>query len=1260
MRYFKKFYIQVLKFLFLVLIILGIQTPINAQTCNVTSNNGGGGPGSFYSSAVTNVGNSFTACQTGTLSKVKVLSADARLNITLKIYQGEGVAGTLLGTFTGNSLHSAVSFSDYSEVDVSSESIQTTSGSVYTFYYDDLVSIYYCDQSMVTGGQYYEYFGGSVQAGANFDLYFEVEIGAPIATNNPPTLSTTAVTVFDATSASLGGDITDDGGASVTERGVVYSITSTNDTPEIGGTGVTDDPNGDGTGTFSKSITGLTAGTEYSVQAYATNSEGTSYGGVETFTTETLSYYMAKTNGDWSSTSIWYTNSTGGSTPGDYTTAATQPPTAANSAGIIINADVAVDASVSIDQTTINSGATLTVNSGATLTIADGIGDDLTITGAIANNGIIAPSASTTVVYNGGNQTIHALDYSELVLTGTGSVKTFADGTAKVDQEISLTDDITLTGSATIAVTVQVITPGAGGTASRVFNIDASGKTVNIENMTIKGGDISSLSSSDAYGGGIYLSAGTLNLDNAIVSASKAASGGGVFVGSSTLTINNSAISNNISTQGGGGLFCSNSSVYLFGSTFNSNTATSGGGGIRNENATVTISNSTISDNITIAEAGGIAILAGGSYNIKNSTIAYNHANNDDSGTTGHTGGGIFIQDYGQTTTLDISNSIVAINYRGSGTSTGSDYYYNSGTLTDNGYNVIENQSGTSTGTDKTFTATTNILFNTKSDGTTGYSSWNQNSIDLSNQTLGLSSSLADNGGPTQTLALTEGSFAAASAASGIPSVSNWNSSPLIDGAYSDQRGVFRMPDQNTSIGAYSANYIPLFYYYMAKSDGNWNSTTIWFTNTTGGTDPDDYTTAATETPNAENSVGIIINADVDVDADVTIDQTTINSAKSLTVNSGQTLSIVNGEGDDLSGNGTLLNNGQVSVQAATASIQDVKLNSGSTFSETGNTIFTINGDLYKKGALNIESGSQFIVKSNIKNNVGDTKLSVGSTNGLGISGDIDVEQGADTDPPVPGNSGTITTSGIGDTQITLNWTTATDNTTTAANLQYLAYYSTSNNISSYMDCETNGNPVGSYAANISTKTVTGLNMSSTYYFNVVVKDEAGNKAAYSTKSGTTTCFVAGTKITMADGSLKNIEDVVVGDVVESMNVETGKLAEGMVLETFANPPSHELTKICFNDGIINTNTITHPYWVDEKGWCCVDPGFYAGMDDFAAEILEVGDKCILLDGEISKSVWVTSIEDRSQEAEPTYNFHVANTSCYFANGVLVHNKPKK
>jgi hypothetical protein len=94
-----------------------------------------------------------------------------------------------------------------------------------------------------------------------------------------PSLTTTAASSIASTTATSGGDITSDGGASVTVRGVCWS-TSAN--PTTANSKTTD---GGGIGTFTSSITGLSPGTLYYVRAYATNSAGTSYGTQISFTT---------------------------------------------------------------------------------------------------------------------------------------------------------------------------------------------------------------------------------------------------------------------------------------------------------------------------------------------------------------------------------------------------------------------------------------------------------------------------------------------------------------------------------------------------------------------------------------------------------------------------------------------------------------------------------------------------------------------------------------------------------------------------------------------------------------------------------------------------------------------------------------------------------------------------------------------------------------------------------------------------------------
>ena len=94
-----------------------------------------------------------------------------------------------------------------------------------------------------------------------------------------PSVITDIVTNIDSTTATCGGEVTDDGGANVTTRGVCWS---TYPNPTIADSHTID---GSGIGSFTSNITGLNAGTTYYVRAYATNSEGTAYGNEASFTT---------------------------------------------------------------------------------------------------------------------------------------------------------------------------------------------------------------------------------------------------------------------------------------------------------------------------------------------------------------------------------------------------------------------------------------------------------------------------------------------------------------------------------------------------------------------------------------------------------------------------------------------------------------------------------------------------------------------------------------------------------------------------------------------------------------------------------------------------------------------------------------------------------------------------------------------------------------------------------------------------------------
>jgi uncharacterized protein (TIGR02145 family) len=87
-----------------------------------------------------------------------------------------------------------------------------------------------------------------------------------------PSVTTAGISAITQTTATGGGNVSNDGGATVTAKGVCWS-TSLNPTTSDSKT-----VDGSGTGSFTSSLTGLSENTPYHVRAYATNSTGTAYG----------------------------------------------------------------------------------------------------------------------------------------------------------------------------------------------------------------------------------------------------------------------------------------------------------------------------------------------------------------------------------------------------------------------------------------------------------------------------------------------------------------------------------------------------------------------------------------------------------------------------------------------------------------------------------------------------------------------------------------------------------------------------------------------------------------------------------------------------------------------------------------------------------------------------------------------------------------------------------------------------------------------
>ncbi len=109
-----------------------------------------------------------------------------------------------------------------------------------------------------------------------------------------------------------------------------------------------------------------------------------------------------------------------------------------------------------------------------------------------------------------------------------------------------------------------------------------------------------------------------------------------------------------------------------------------------------------------------------------------------------------------------------------------------------------------------------------------------------------------------------------------------------------------------------------------------------------------------------------------------------------------------------------------------------------------------------------------------------------------------------DTEPPVPGAG--ISVVG-GSTSVFVSWGAAADDETAEAGLSYKLLRSEADNLGSVEDAEANGTTVADWTADTLSAMATGLSLSTDYYFAVLVKDAAGNKAVYPCQGVTTEAF---------------------------------------------------------------------------------------------------------------------------------------------------------
>jgi len=135
----------------------------------------------------------------------------------------------------------------------------------------------------------------------------------------------------------------------------------------------------------------------------------------------------------------------------------------------------------------------------------------------------------------------------------------------------------------------------------------------------------------------------------------------------------------------------------------------------------------------------------------------------------------------------------------------------------------------------------------------------------------------------------------------------------------------------------------------------------------------------------------------------------------------------------------------------------------------------------------------------------------------------------------------------------------------------------------------------------------------------------------------TRSCFLAETKILMADGSSRNIEEIMVGDIVKSFNMKTGKMVNRMVINVFHHTPD-EMTEYYLVINNILKITPNHMLYINEK-WTISDS-------------IKVGD--------MVNNLCVYSVE-KVFEQVPTFDLEVEKDHNYcvqfYDTSIIVHNE---
>lgn len=157
---------------------------------------------------------------------------------------------------------------------------------------------------------------------------------------------------------------------------------------------------------------------------------------------------------------------------------------------------------------------------------------------------------------------------------------------------------------------------------------------------------------------------------------------------------------------------------------------------------------------------------------------------------------------------------------------------------------------------------------------------------------------------------------------------------------------------------------------------------------------------------------------------------------------------------------------------------------------------------------------------------------------------------------------------------------------------------------------------------------------------------------SFSYSGGGGGCFIAGTKILMANGSYKNIEDIKENDLIISYDEINNKFVIDKVIKLLIHHNTSQLMTLILKDGTKIKSTLSHPF-LTTNGWKTIDLNMAFKEHSILCQKIKIGD---ILVGQNHNSKITDILYENCPINYDTYNIFVKKYHTYIANNYIVHN----